>query len=219
MDLAETQRADATTESVLELILGGTFDTGGWLREAEIAKSLGVSRTPVRDALRELSGAGVVVIEQHRGARIKSYSPEKIEEVYRARALVESTVTAAAVPAISEVAVDELRNIADQMRTEHANTGAVSALARLNREFHALIFANSGDHPLASTAHSLLIPMVVSKVMHSYEDRKFRRSMEEHEDLITAIERRDPEWAEAIMRAHILGGLSAFKKRVHGAGT
>lgn len=208
------QRAEAVTQAVLDLIISGDFKTGEWLRESEIARTLGVSRTPVRDALRELAGAGVVVIEQHRGARVKSYSPEDIEEIYRTRALVESTVTAAAVPLLSGDNVDHLKSIAGRMRAEYAESGSVSEVGRLNREFHAYIFVNSGGHPLAATADHLLIPMVVTKVMHSYEEKRFLRSLDEHEDLIEAIERQDPEWAEAIMRTHILGGLSSFKKHL-----
>ena len=205
-------RTQATADSVLDLILGGTLATDGWLREVEIAKTLGVSRTPVRDALRELAGAGVVVIEQNRGARVKSYSPEEIEEVYRARAIIEPTVAAAAVHNFSDADLARMREIAETMRRLHADAGSRSELARLNREFHALVFANSGDHPLAVTAQNLMIPMIVTRVMHSYAGRKVSRSLDEHEDLITAIERKDPEWAEAIMRSHILAGLSTYKQ-------
>lgn len=205
-------RTQATADSVLDLIIGGTLATDGWLREVEIAKTLGVSRTPVRDALRELAGAGVVVIEQNRGARVKHYSPEEIEEVYRARAIIEPTVAAAAVHHLNADQLSRMKEIASTMRRLHAEAGSRSELARLNREFHAIIFANSGDHPLTVTAQNLMIPMVVTKVMHSYEGRKVSRSMDEHEDLITAIERKDPEWAEAIMRSHILAGLSSYKR-------
>lgn len=208
-------RAEPMTQAVLDLILSGDFESGEWLREEEIARSLGVSRTPVRDALRELAGTGVVVIQQHRGARVRSYSPENIEEIYRTRALVESTVTAAAVPFFSESQVDHLKSIADEMRREYEHSSSVSNVGRLNREFHACIFANSGDHPLAATANNLLIPMIVTRVMHSYEPVRFQRSLDEHDDLIEAIQRRDSEWAEAIMRSHILGGLSSFKKHAN----
>lgn len=207
-------RADAITQAVLDLIISGDVKTGEWLRESEIAKSLGVSRTPVRDALRELAGAGVVVIEQHRGARVRSYSAENIAEIYRTRAMVESTVTAAAVPLLTGADVDHLKALSRQMRVEYSESGSITEVGRLNREFHAYIFAHSGGHPLAATAEHLLIPMVVTKVMHSYRERKFQRSLDEHDDLIEAIERQDSEWAEAIMRAHILGGLSSFKEQV-----
>lgn len=205
-------RADATTQAVLDLIISGDVKTGQWLRESEIAKSLGVSRTPVRDALRELAGAGVVVIEQNRGARVRSYSAENIAEIYRTRAMVESTVTAAAVPLLAEADLEHLKALSAQMRAEYSESGSIAEVGRLNREFHAYIFAHSGGHPLAATAEHLLIPMVVTQVMHSYPERKFQRSMDEHDDLIEAIQRQDPEWAEAIMRAHILGGLSSFRE-------
>src|SRR5699024_9782363 len=132
-------RTQATADSVLDLIIGGTLATDGWLREVEIAKTLRVSRTPVRDALRELAGAGVVVIEQNRGARVKSYSPEEIEEVYRARAIIEPTVAAAAVHNIIAEDLARMEEIAETMRQLHAEGGSRSELARLNREFHALI--------------------------------------------------------------------------------
>lgn len=208
-------RTQATADAVLDLILSGALGTDGWLRETEIAKTLGVSRTPVRDALRELAGTGVVVIEQNRGARVKSYSPEEIEEVYRSRAIIEPAVTAAAVHHLGTAEIEQMKIIAETMRRLHAEAGSVSEIARLNREFHGLIFANSGDYPLAATAQNLLIPMIVTRVMHSYEGRKIARSLDEHDDLITAIERRDPEWAEAIMKSHILAGLSSYKQYLH----
>lgn len=207
-------RNQATADAVLDLILSGSLATNRWLREAEIAKTLGVSRTPVRDALRELAGTGVVVLEQNRGARVKSYSPQEIEEVYRARAIIEPAVTATAVHHLGVEDIERMKVLAESMRQLHAEGGSVSEIARLNRELHGIIFMNSGDHPLATTAQNLLIPMIVTRVMHSYEGRKVARSMDEHEDLIAAIERKDSEWAEAIMKSHILAGLSSYKQYV-----
>lgn len=126
--------------------------------------------------------------------------------------MVESLVTAAAVPLLTGADLDHLKALSRQMRAEYTGSGSITEVGRLNREFHAYIFAHSGGHPLAATAEHLLIPMVVTKVMHSYQQRKLQRSLDEHDDLIEAIERQDPEWAEAIMRAHILGGLSSFKE-------
>lgn len=210
------ERVDSLTRSVLELITDGHVRKDGWLREAEIATALGVSRTPVRDAIRELAGAGVVVIEPHKGARVRSYSPEEIEEIYRSRALVEPYVVAAAIPRLGHEDIETLKETSQQMRQICHDPARRKDLATLNRQFHAHLLLAAGDHPLTGAAMNMLIPLLLHRVMHSYDAVQAARSMDQHDELIAAAELGDPDWAAAIMRSHILGGLNQFKREIAG---
>ncbi|NUL43881.1 GntR family transcriptional regulator [Cellulosimicrobium funkei] len=209
-----TERADSLTRSVLELITDRRVGKDGWLREAEIAAALGISRTPVRDALREMAGAGVVIIEPHKGARIRSYSPGEIEEIYRSRALVEPYVVAAAIPRLGHKDVQTLKEFSQRMRHMSHDAHRRNELATLNREFHSYLLLAAGDHPLASTAINMLIPLLLNRVMHTYDEVQSARSMDQHDELIAAAQLGDPDWAAAIMRSHILGGLNQFKREI-----
>src|ERR1700753_2185897 len=76
-------------DAVRERIASGVFPPGSWLREHTVATSLGLSRTPVREALRLLAAEGVVELVHNRGARVSDWSAEDIDEAYRLRALIE----------------------------------------------------------------------------------------------------------------------------------
>lgn len=105
-----------------------------------------------------------------------------------------------------------MKEITETMRRLHTDAGSRSERTRLNRNVHALIFTSSGDHPHSVTAQNLMIPMIVNKVRHSYAGRTVSHGLDEYEDLSTAIERKAPESAEAIMRSHMLAGLSNYKQ-------
>lgn len=199
------------TEQLLGMLTEGTIGAGEWIREADIARRCGVSRTPVRDSIRELAGAGVLVLEPNRGARVRSYSTREIEQIYRSRALVESHLAGLAVPEISAEDIAHLRDLAAQMREVSEDPARRTELSQLNNRFHRYYISRVEGHPLIATAEQLMVPLLVSKVMVTYDPRLTAISMDHHDELITAAEQRDPEWAASLMRTHILSGWNRYQ--------
>lgn len=208
----KTEEPVTVADSILEMVLSGELLSGDWLREADLADKLGTSRTPVRDALKQLIGSGVLLMEPNRGVRIRSYTTSEIEEIYRARSLVEPYVLAASIPHITPEDIELLRGLSQRMRQLSADQNRRQEVTKLNLQLHNFFVDKIPHHPLAPAAKNLMIPIIVSQVMVSYSPTMASSSMDHHDDIISAAEVRDADWAASIMRTHILSGLNNFKR-------
>ena len=110
----ETRAVELAYRSIREQILSGEQAGGEWLRESDLANALGVSRTPVREALRRLSAEGFVRHERNRGAQVQSWTFKDLEDVYALRSLVEPWACGLAA-AGGEADLDALQRLADDM--------------------------------------------------------------------------------------------------------
>lgn len=198
-----SERAYAEIRS---LIVAGAFRSGARLREEELSSIVGVSRTPIREALRRLSAEGMIEFLPHRGAHLASWTDQQLEEISQLRALLESYGARIAATRISEHDIDALYGLVAQMeaQAEKGDVDAVEAISELNNEFHQLVAANAGSEQLATFLRSLIQVPLVHRTFRRYSHRALQRSMAHHRELVEAFEARDPEWAEAVMLAHIL---------------
>src|SRR6478735_80433 len=133
-------------DAIRARIMTGEVAPGQWLRESTVADSLRLSRTPVREALRMRATEGVVEMVPNRGARVISWTPADIDEVYRLRALLEGHGAALAASAATDEHVSRIRHVGElyERAIESAGPGHDDA-ARWNNEFHAAILAASGS--------------------------------------------------------------------------
>jgi DNA-binding GntR family transcriptional regulator len=187
-----------------ERIASGGLGPGTWLREHTVATSLGLSRTPVREALRLLAAEGVVELVHNRGARVVSWSAEDIDEAYRLRALIEGYGAGLAAARADAACVAELRSL--QERYEQALDGQdpQPTSAQCNDDFHAAVLAASGSARLPVLVAVVSSAPLVRRVLHSYDDDDRRRSVMAHRDVITAIANGDADLATSAMSSHIL---------------
>jgi DNA-binding GntR family transcriptional regulator len=204
---ANTRRA---YEAVRERIASGDVPPGGWLREHTVAVSLGLSRTPVREALRLLAAEGVVELVHNRGARVSDWSPEDIDEAYRLRALIEGYGAGLAARRADAETVVRLRALQDRYEAALDVEGiAGGASAQCNDDFHAAVLAASGSARLSTLVATVSSAPLVRRVLSGYDDDDRRRSVLQHRDIITAIEHGDPELATSAMSGHILAARYA----------
>ncbi len=197
--------SERTLGEVRELILDGRLAAGSRLGEAELAERLGVSRTPVREALSRLAAEGLVEIVPNRGARVSSWTVAELEGVFQLRAALEPQLTALAVPraAASDIAaLDELAGT--MLAVGSPGRGRdLDALFPLNREFHGRLVALA-DHPaMAGALAAAVHAPIVLRNFHTYDDASLRRSLAHHVEIVAAIRAGDPAWAQAVMTAHI----------------
>ncbi|MEV0074544.1 MULTISPECIES: GntR family transcriptional regulator [unclassified Amycolatopsis] len=203
-----TQTATSTTRTVdalRELILRGDFPAGSRLGEVELAVRLGVSRTPVREALTRLAAEGLVELVPNRGARVSQWSVEELEGIFDLRTQLEPQLTALAAPNASDAdlaALDELA--AHMVEVGHPGPGQdLDALVPLNREFHAKLVALAGHPALAGALATAVHAPVVLRNFHTYDEQSLRRSLAHHVEIVAALRAGDPDWARAVMTAHI----------------
>lgn len=188
-------------------MLRGTFEPGAHLKEEELAARLGVSRTPLRDALRRLAGDGLVTIERDRGAYVKRFEPEEIDEIFQLRAALEAYGASRAAAAIDEAGLARLEALAAQMEQLERRRGApdLDAFARLNNEFHREILLASRSTRLTQMVGPLIdVPLVMLKQHNWRGNVNIPQSNVQHRELIAALRAHDPIWARTRMHAHII---------------
>lgn len=205
MTQAAATTSGRTVDTLRELILKGEFPAGSRLGEVELAARLGVSRTPVREALTRLAAEGLVELVPNRGARVSRWTVAELEGVFDLRTSLEPRLTALAVGNASDADVKELEELATAM-VEIGSPGPgqdLDTLVPLNREFHQRL-VTLADHPaLASAlANAVHVPIVLRN-FHTYDDASLRRSLAHHVEIVDAVRAGDPEWAQAVMTAHI----------------
>jgi DNA-binding GntR family transcriptional regulator len=197
--------AERVLHALRELILGGELAPGARLGEVELADRLGVSRTPVREALSRLAAEGIVEIQANRGARVATWTVAELEGVFDLRSTIEPELTAYAVPAAGADDVAELEDLAQRM-LEVGSPGAgqdLDALVPLNRAFHDRLVALA-DHPtLAAALAAAIHPPIVLRNFHAYDEASLRRSLAHHAEIVAAIRAGDARWARGVMPAHI----------------
>jgi DNA-binding GntR family transcriptional regulator len=188
-----------------ELILSGALTAGSRVGEVELAERLGVSRTPVREALSRLAAEGLVEVTPNRGARVATWTVAELEGVFDLRISLEPQLTAFAVPHAGPADLAELDELAHRM-VEVGSPGPrqdLDALVPLNRAFHDRLVALA-DHPTLATALAAAIhPPIVRRNFHAYDADSLRRSLAHHVEIVAALRAGDAGWARAVMTAHI----------------
>lgn len=197
--------AERATAALRELILGGGLPAGARLGEVEVADRLGVSRTPVREALGRLASEGLVELVANRGARVSTWTAEELDGVFDLRSALEPRLTALAVPNAAADDVTLLADLAERMLAVGCPGPEqdLDALVPLNRAFHDRLVALA-DHPTLATALAGAIhPPIVLRNFHAYDEASLRRSLAHHVEIVAALRAGDAAWARAVMTAHI----------------
>ncbi|MFD1825202.1 MULTISPECIES: GntR family transcriptional regulator [Mumia] len=209
--------ADRTYEAIRTQILSGRRLGGEWLREEDLAKELGVSRTPVREALRRLAADGLVRHERHRGVQVQSWSVDDVEEIFEIRGMLEAYGARRAATSDS-LDIAELSALAEAMQRA-AEEHDLDAVTALNNRFHAAIVDAAGRARLGPLLASLVhVPLVHNTFAH-YTAESLQRSLDQHCEVVAALRAGDPDWAESAMRAHIRHGWVSIRDRLPAAPT
>ena len=191
----------AATELIREAIVDGRLSPGERLKEEELARELGISRTPVREALLILQSEGLVDAAPNRGAVVRSHDADDLEDLYQLRAVLEGYAARRAAANVSEAVVAELQASCD--RFEGLIEGDVQALVKENLLFHKVILDASRSRRLAELVRKVIeLPLVYrSYIWYSVDQRRI--SSHYHRQITRALEAKDGERAELVMKEHV----------------
>lgn len=198
--------ADRVYGAVRAGILGGTYEFGARLGEVELADTFGVSRTPVREALRRLDSEGLIETLPNRGARVRSWSGHELDDIFDLRALLEGHAAGLAAGRAGRDDIAMLHALCDEMDRVSRGGRAydLDRLADVNGRLHQQILELSGNALLPQLVRSITqLPMVVSTFGH-YSADQLQRSMRQHRELVEALAAHDSQWADSVMRSHVL---------------
>jgi DNA-binding GntR family transcriptional regulator len=191
-----------------EKIIAGKVQPGEWLRQEDIATQLGVSMTPVREALDLLVSVGLAERVPYRGVRVPQLTGEEISESYAMRLLLETAGARAAAFKRQQVQVDELKRILSQMKGL-VSLSDMSMLRQLSREFHQSIVAIGGNAML-NKLYEMVMNAFPDWMLYEYMfrhtdllEKSLTDEYQEHMALVEAIEASDPDLAEQRAMAHI----------------
>jgi len=212
-DLENLQRRSLKEEifDVLhERIIAGKASPGEWLRQDDIATQLGVSMTPVREALDLLVSVGLAERVPYRGVRVPQPSPDEIAEAYAMRLLLEAAGARAAALKREQVQVDELKRILSRMKGL-LSLDDMSTLRQLSRQFHQSVVA-IGRNSTLDRLYEMVMNSFPDWMLYEYLFRhadllesSLADEYQEHMALVEAIEARDADLAEGRAIAHIRG--------------
>ncbi|MBL0933761.1 MAG: GntR family transcriptional regulator [Rhizobiaceae bacterium] len=203
---ASSERAYAHIKAA---ILSGGYRSGSRLTEDMVASELGLSRTPVRDAFRRLQAEQLISITPYSGARVASWSHTELREVAQMRAMLESFAAGLAAAKRSDEDVERMNELCARMEKEAARS--VPDLDRIsadNLAFHRTIVEAANNTRLGACLEPLWNYPVVVRKYGLFGRERLLRSLSHHKEIVAAIEKGDQDWAEAIMRVHILAARS-----------
>ncbi|QLC22469.1 GntR family transcriptional regulator [Parasphingopyxis sp. CP4] len=199
--------ADKAYSGIRALILDGTLAAGEQLKEEELADRIGVSRTPIRDALRRLEAEFFVTRSDSQRSFVADQSVEDIDEIFTLRAMLEGHVAARAATVGGPGLAAKLRKIVDSA----GDPSDVDAFLDHNADFHAEVLAGAGSERLATMLARLVSQPIVHRTARNYDAGQFERSLAEHRELVDAIDRGDAEWARSVMTSHIRRAFHVFE--------
>jgi DNA-binding GntR family transcriptional regulator len=194
-------------------ILDGSFPPSSRITEQEIAAQSGVSRTPVREALRRLQAEGLLQFVPNQGAVVASWSARDIEEIFELRAMLESYVAALAAEHATGEQIDQLRALAERQHalSQQCSDVALDAVSALNSQFHEILQQAAGSKRLDAILSQLIEVPLVSQTFNSYSPEQLVRSARHHLEIVIALDERDSASAAAVMRAHVFAARQAFR--------
>lgn len=187
-------------DRMLQWVLQGELPPGSRIIETRIARQLGTSQAPVREALRDLATLGLVEMHPFRGARVREPEPEELIEAMELRGELEAIAARSAVRRIDEAGLARMRELLDEMRASAAG-GDAHAQALHNSEFHDCIITASGNRTL-QRLWSMLEPFARTYLTATLPGADLHWLAERHVAILDAFTARDAERAAEAMRLH-----------------
>lgn len=205
-----------TCGRIRDMIVRGELDSGERINELELCEVLGVSRTPIREALKVLAAEGLVELLPNRGSRVTTPSTEEIVNLFAViaaleRLAVETVTLQASVPELAQ-----LRQLHDEMLRRHAEHDR-DRYFELNHRIHETIIEMANNPQLTRTHGDLMTRARRPRFVAITTDGRWDESVKEHELVMSAMEMRDARFAGEILFRHVLKTGTAYIQSMHSA--
>jgi len=189
-----------------EMIVSHTLAPGSWIDEQRLATQFGISRTPLREALKVLASEGLVTMKLRRGAYVTEVSERDLAEVYHLLALLESDAAATVAQQASEAQIAELDVLHEALE---ATVNDRDAFFAANERFHMCLLEIADNRWRNQTVADLRKVMKLYRHHSLFKQGRLEASLEEHRHIMAALRARDGERARELMRTHLAHGRDA----------
>ncbi|MEY3627352.1 MAG: hypothetical protein RL163_1851 [Pseudomonadota bacterium] len=200
----------ALYEEVAELlrqrIFASELEPGSWIDEVKIAEAYGISRTPLREALKVLAAEGLVTMKVRRGAYVTEVNEKDLSDVYHLLALLESDAAGVVAERATEA---ELESLAELHQSLERAQGDREAFFRINEEFHQRLLQLADNRWREQMVADLRKVMKLNRHQSLLKSGRILESLQEHRLLLQALQSRDAAASAQRMREHFLSGLEA----------
>jgi DNA-binding GntR family transcriptional regulator len=207
---AVTLAPRALYEEVAELLRQRIFrrelEPGSWIDEVRLAQEFGISRTPLREALKVLAAEGLVTMKVRRGAYVTEVSEQDLAEVYHLLALLESDAAAEVARGATDAQLAELQALHDELETAAGDRDRFFAL---NERFHMRLLELAGNRWRNQLVADLRKVMKLNRHASLLKSGRLAESLAEHRAVVAALRARDAEATRQRMQAHFRNGLEA----------
>ena len=196
-------------------VMAGVYEPGAQLKEEALAAELGVSRTPIRGALRRLVKDGLLEARANRGAFVAQWTSDDIDEVIDLRCMLESQAAGLAAERASKAQVCMLAALNQRMTTlaRRLTSDHIAEMQLLNNQFHKTILEAAGSPRLSAATRTLIDwPLVVGS-FYVFSEGDIARSLGYHDDLIAAIDSGASKLARCVMEAHLRRSYLSYRAR------
>lgn len=193
-------------QSIKENILNGAYQENEELRENTIAKELGVSRTPVREALRQLELEGLVKITPNKGACVTGITGKDVKDIYAVRSMLEGLCARWATEHITDVQLEELEEIIllSEFHVNRDKKEPTQAVTELDGKFHEVLYEASNSRILKHVLSDFHKYVRMARKASVAKQERAEKSIEEHKLILQAIKNKDADAAERLANAHIM---------------
>lgn len=209
----------SATDVIRNAIVEGRLGPGERLKEERLASELGISRTPIREALLVLQSEGLVDSVPNRGAFVRSYELDALRDLYELRAVLEGHAARRAALRLTPDELDELRASCARFGRLVDGPGlpdpdGVRAIVRENNLFHTTIHAAAAHERLATMVRQVIALPLVYRSYVWYSESQRQASAHAHVQLVRAFEQHDADRAEIVMREHVYAARDVLAERI-----
>lgn len=222
--MAETMTLNTTAEPIVrrtlhdelldrlrQMIVDGDLVPGQKVPEKELCERFGVSRTPLREALKVLANEGLVTLTPNRGAMIAELTMDDLEEAFPVMGALEALSGELACANMTEAELAEIRKLHDRM-VAHYEARELKPYFRANRRIHELILAAARNETLTSLYRSLEGRVRQARYLANMSEERWPVAVEEHSQMIEALEKRDSARLSAILKSHLQNKFETVKE-------
>jgi DNA-binding GntR family transcriptional regulator len=206
LSLAPRALYEEVAELLRQRIFARELEPGSWIDELRIAEALGISRTPLREALKVLAAEGLVTMKVRRGAYVTEVSEKDLRDVYHLLALLESD--AARVVALT-ASDDQLRQISALHKELEKSVEDRDRFFEINEAFHMLLLSVADNRWRDQMVADLRKVMKLNRHSSLFKEGRIEQSLTEHQAIVQALISKQPELAAERMSAHFSNGLEA----------
>ncbi|MDR7149432.1 DNA-binding GntR family transcriptional regulator [Hydrogenophaga palleronii] len=206
LSLAPRALYEEVAELLRQRIFNRELEPGSWIDELKLAEAYGISRTPLREALKVLAAEGLVTMKVRRGAYVTEVSEKDLTDVYHLLSLLESDAAGVVAQKATDEQIAELQALHDELE---ASTAERNRFFAVNERFHMKLLETADNRWRQQMVADLRKVMKLNRHNSLFKSGRLNESLAEHRGIMAALKSRQPDLAVARMREHFRNGLEA----------